>query len=160
MILFFDMNNYIKTKKHCDQEQGHLIYFENDLKIKNWRIPEGAYRVVLMDSEIENEAHIFRFQVISLHDEIYEYWVRNRYRFEDKKKLRAHLINWLGEAEFRNLIKDGIINLQDLYGREADVFVKFISSGNREPLRVIEAIAPPGTMVNVPETLENSKNLI
>jgi hypothetical protein len=153
------MENNIKTNKHCEPNKIHLIHFEANLKIKNWRIPEGAYRVVLLDSEIENEAHIFRFQVISLVDEIYEYWVRNRYRPEDMKKLRTHLINWLGEAEFRNLIKDGNINLQDLYGREADVFVKFISSGNREPLRVIETIAPPGTLVHVPEALKN-KTLI
>ena len=149
------MENNIKTNKHCEPYKSHLIHFEADLKSKNWRIPEGAYRVVLMDSEIENEAHIFRFQVISLLDEIYEYWVRNRYRPEDKKKLRDHLINWLGEAKFRNLIKDGNINLQDLYGREADVVVKFICSGNREPLRVIETIAPAGTLVHVPDCAKN-----
>jgi hypothetical protein len=45
--------------------------------------------------------------------------------------------------------------LEQLYGREADVVVKFICSGNREPLRVIDAIAPAGTLVHVTDCAKN-----
>jgi hypothetical protein len=147
--------NYSKTNENCEQKQSHLVYFEADLKNKNWRLPEGSYRVIFEDSLAENGANILRFRVTSLYDEIDEYWVRNRYRPVDKKKLRDHLINWLGEAEFRNLAKNGSLDLEQLYGREADVVVKFICSGNREPLRVIDAIAPAGTLVHVTDCAKN-----
>jgi hypothetical protein len=145
----------INHNKYYEQKQSHLIHFEADLKSKNWRLPEGSYRVIFEDSLVENGADILRFRVTSLYDEIHEYWVRNRYRPEDKKKLRDHLINWLGEAEFRNLTKNGSLDLEQLYGREADVVVKFICSGNREPLRVIDAIAPAGTLVHVTDCAKN-----
>ncbi len=132
-----------------------LLHFERSSSSRDWRLPEGSYRVIFEDSLVENGADILRFRVTSLHDEIFEYWVRNRYRPEDKKKLRDHLINWLGEAEFRNLTKNGSLDLEQLYGREADVVVKFICSGNREPLRVIDAIAPAGTLVHVTDCAKN-----
>ena len=147
--------NYTKTTENCEQNPNHLIHFDDNFKYKNWRPPEGVYRVICVDSVVENDADVLRFRLTSLHDEIFEYWVRHRFRPEDRKKLRLHLINWLGEAEFRNLTTNGTIDLKQLYGREADVVVKFICQGNREPLRVIETIAPAGALVEVLECVEN-----
>ena len=147
--------NYSKTNENCEQNQRHLIHFDDNFKYMNWRPPEGVYRVICVDSVGENGGDVLRFRVTSLHDEVFEYWVRHRFRPEDRKKLRLHLIKWLGEAEFRNLTKNGTFDLKQLYGREADVVVKFICSGNREPLRVIDTIAPAGSLVEVLECVEN-----
>ena len=126
-------------------------------KAKNWKIPAGKYRAVLESSDVDmDDPDILRFRVTHYCDARTEYWVRNRYRKGDRDSLEQHIISWRGLEEFNDLTKGGCLDLKGLYGQEADIEVKCLKKcRDREALRVIKAITPPGSLVPDAEVQES-----
>jgi hypothetical protein len=140
--------NHKQTEKQSGELVGHVVSFKSCPKNKSWALPEGAYRAIFEFSEVKNEKDVIHFRITSQQDGIYEYWARNCYRPEDRDKLRSHLLEWLGIEEFRCITRNEIVRLEELYGREADIFIKHLSFRVKdEPLRVIQKFAPPGALV-------------
>ena len=127
-----------------------VITFDDDSKIKNWLPPEGIYRAIFREKAHDNNGRIvLRFEITRLQDPIYTYWARHGYRRQDKWKLTAHILNWVGEDKIREFFNEGVCNLQQFYGWEADIVVGLIDTGKEELLRVIQDIRPPGSLLPV-----------
>jgi hypothetical protein len=125
------------------------ITIDEEPKKKNWKIPPGVYRAVLVNSERDQEgSDILRFNVTNYTDSYSEYWVRNRYRKKDLPNLHKDIIIWRGIQEFATLQSGDCLVLDSLYGQEADIEVECLKKHpNKEALRVIKAITPPGSLV-------------
>jgi hypothetical protein len=135
------------------QKIYHAINLDEEIKVKNWKIPSGFYRAVFENSESEldkkNEIReILRFRVLNFCGSNCEFWVRHCYRNKDRNLLISMLINWVGFDKFNTLISNRQLFLDRLYGQEADIEVECLQKQlDMEPLRVIKRIAPPGTFV-------------
>ena len=149
IVINMKTNKSSSEKIKLNPHLGHIVSFATCKKSKSWALPEGSYRAVFEGSELSNGKDIFHFRITSLEDEIYEFWARNCYRFGDRDKMRDHLLSWLGEEEFRALATMGnTLHFKELYGREADIVIKHLTYMKAsEPLRIIDHMAPPGTLV-------------
>jgi hypothetical protein len=127
----------------------HAVRIYDEPKHKNWKIPPGIYRAVLENSERDNQGvDILRFLITNYTDADFEYWVRSRYRKEDRKLFNKDMINWLGIAKFKSLTSTGCLVLDSLYGQEADIEVECLQKHHdKDALRVIKSISPPGTLL-------------
>ena len=126
----------------------HFIKFDESSKVVSWLPPAGPYNTVFRSSgKDSNGREVIRFQITSLQHTIYEYWARHPFRDADRWKLNTHILNWLGEDTYKEIMNGGGLNLEKLYGMEADIEVKLIpNKKGGEPLRIIETVAPYGTL--------------
>lgn len=125
------------------------IKFYPHEKFKNWEVPEGDYASMFEDYELQDEGVvILKFRIVPSVDDIEDYWVRQRYRREDMRKLHSHLKSWLGYQEFRKIFLAGELDFQELLGRDADLRIGLLEKNSwNTQLRIIEEIHPPGTLV-------------
>ena len=67
---------------------------------------------------------------------------------KDLPNLHKDIIIWRGIQEFATLQSGDCLVLDSLYGQEADIEVECLKKHpNKEALRVIKAITPPGSLV-------------
>ena len=137
------------------------LSIDDEPKAKNWKIPAGKYRAVLESADVDkDDADILRFRVTQYCGARTEYWVRNRYRKGDRDSLVQHIISWRGLEEFNTLTKGGCLDFKGLYGQEADIEVKCLKKcRDREALRVIKMITPPGSLVPDAEVQESGSRV-
>jgi hypothetical protein len=144
-----------------NNKSNHIIHIFENQPFKRWDLPAGYYRGIFESSERTQESvDILRFKITS-HSacDNSEYWVRNRYREEDQWRLVKHLQSWLGNNEFLTKFEGNCFFLDSLYGREADIEVICIQKfADREPLRVIQSLRPPGTYLPYNVHDENKNN--
>jgi hypothetical protein len=128
---------------------SHFIKFDTTSKRLAWNPPEGVYNAVFKKSFRDITGRdVLTFELINPEHPVFLYCVRHGYRESDRWKLNNHLFSWLGEEKFGEIIKDGGLALESLYGKSADVEVEFLhKSNNPEPLRVIKVIAPYGSLL-------------
>ena len=129
----------------------HFIKFDSTSKKVAWNPPAGVYNTVFRSSGKDStDRDILRFEITSLENPLYQYWVRHGYRGSDRWKLEDHLWNWLGEEEYKGILENGGLSFEKYYGRGADVEVGLIyKSDEKEPIRVINRVAPLGTLLPI-----------
>ena len=120
------------------------ISFDKNCKVKTWTPPEGLFPATFANFRHETDDKIILyFQIHSIQDPINEYWVRHVYTQNHRATLTKHLLSWLGEKEFRQMIAGGSYNLEQYLEKEALVEVRFTKTvSHKEPLRVIGNIYP------------------
>ena len=128
------------------------ITFDERDKVKNWQPPGGLYNGVFKEADYDDDGRlVLKFEITSLEDPLYTYWVRHGFREKDRWKLNNYLLNWLGAAEYTTLIEKKSLKLSDLYEREADIEVGLLDLGKKDPLRVILNLAPIGSLLQIPK---------
>ncbi len=144
-------------------EDTPFISFDDQPKIKSWIPPEGIYNAIFRDAKRDKyERLVLQFEITSLKDTVYEYWVGNGYRDEDRERLNLDLLSWLGREQYEQLIRVQGIHLGHFFGMGADIKVECIDTGRKEALRVIRKIAPLGSLLPIfsagKMTVDNSKS--
>jgi len=126
------------------------IDFDNHDKVKNWKPPGGVYNSIFREACRDNEGRlVLKFEITSLEDQVYIYWARHGFRDKDRKKLNNLILNWLGEKEYGELISKKTLKLSDLYDRRADIEILLLDLGKTDSLRVINNIAPNGSLLPI-----------
>lgn len=121
------------------------IKFNETAKVKNWKPPEGVYLSRFSDfKQDERGSVILYFQIDEIKDSAYEYWVRNVYGPGHFRTMSTHLLNWLGEIEFKRMTQDGCYDLNPYLRRQVLVDVGLVKKEPyNEALRIINNLYPP-----------------
>jgi hypothetical protein len=133
----------------------HFIKFDESSKVISWHPPAGFYNSIFKSSGKDSQGRdVIRFQITSLEDPIYDFWARHQFRDEDRSKLNGFILNWLGEEKYLAIKVGGGLNLEKLYGTEADIELKLIpNKKGGVALRVIENVAPHGSLLPIPQLM-------
>ena len=95
-------------------------------------MPDMEYWHAFESLAIHAAIPIKYFQIHSIQDSINEYWVRHVYTQNHRATLTKHLLSWLGEKEFRQMIAGGSYNLEQYLQKEALVEVRFTKTVNHK----------------------------